>query len=262
MRAADLPDLDGAAVATDAGRLLLIWQDPETRLFAPVGALTQEPDGSFLFRYIMRAQREVRFRPLASFPELHRVYWFADLPPFFHNRVMSPRRPDYAAYVKALDLSVEHAPPFEVLARTGGSRATDTFHVVAEPTRAADGRVSMLFLASGVRHVDGAEDRIGRLSAGDPLGLRPEPDNPHNARALLLDAEDDHAVGYVPDWMLDTVRQLVDADPGHRLTVELANGPGTPPHLRLLCRLEASVPAEILPGNDPDFDYVPVSPTE
>lgn len=257
MPAIGLPDGSRALPASATRRLLLIWQDPETRAFAPVGALTLDPDdGSFVFRYIRRAERETAFRPLASFPDLRQVYRFADLPPFFDNRVMSPRRPDYPAYVRALDLSVGNAPPFEVLARTGGSRVTDTFHVVAEPTQDAKGRVRTVFLAHGVRHIAGAGDRIDRLSAGDPLALRSEPDNEHNALALLIDSEPDQPVGYVPDWMLDIVRRLAHVDRGHRLTVELANGPETPPHLRLLCRLEAAADLGATAPHDPDFDYI------
>jgi hypothetical protein len=261
MSVTELPDARSAGPGTTRQRLLLIWQDPTTRRFAPVGVLVQDPDGSFVFRYIRRALREAAFHPLASFPSLRRVYRFADLPPFFHNRVMSPRRPDYPAYVRALHLSEDQAPPFEVLARTGGSRATDTFHVVAEPAADPDGKVRTLFLASGVRWVPGADERISRLSTGDRLTLRPAPDNPHNSLALLLDADDGQAVGYVPDWMLDVVRSFAEADPAHRLTVEQANGPGTAPHLRLLCRFEATVPAELLPRQDPDFDYVPAEPS-
>jgi len=88
------------------------------------------------------------------------------------------------------------------------------------------------------------------------LTLRPDPDNEHNLRALLIDAEAGEAVGYVPDWMLDVVHRLVAADPQHRLVVELANGPEMPAHLRLLCRLEATVPSAAPAPHDPDFDYV------
>jgi HIRAN domain-containing protein len=261
MSVTELPEADGGKATETARRLLLVWQDPATRAFNPVGALVRDPDGSFVFRYIRRALRLPAFLPLASFPQLDGIYRFADLPPFFENRVMSPRRPDYPDYLRALDLSLEQATPFEVLARTGGSRVTDTFHVVAEPAADRDGRVRTLFLAHGVRHVDGADEVIARLRPGDPLTLRPEPDNNHNSRALLIDAEAGGAVGYVPDWMLDIVRRMTDIDPDYRLSVEVANGPETPAHLRLLCRLEATLPDGWAPPPDPDFDYLEVGET-
>lgn len=262
MSVTELPDPVQPSHSREGGRLLLVWQDPSTRSFAPVGALVRDSDGSFVFRYIRHAAGLAAFRPLASFPQLDGLYRFADLPPFFENRVMSPRRPDYPEYVRALDLSVDEATPFEMLARTGGSRATDTFHVVAEPTADVDGRVRTVFLAHGIRHIEGASQRISQLTPGDTLTLRPEPNNVYNAQALLVDVQAGEAVGYVPNWMLDVVRRLVEADPDHRLTVELANGPDTPAHLRLLCRLEATLPAGWDSPGDPDFDYIEIGPAE
>ncbi|HEU4346846.1 MAG TPA: HipA N-terminal domain-containing protein, partial [Actinoplanes sp.] len=108
-------------------RLFLIWQNPSTRKFAQVGALVQMDDGTYTFRYLRRAIDLPEFHPLASFPDLHRIYRSTELPPFFGNRVMSARRPDFAEHVRAMSLDIADATPFEVLARTGGGRATDTF---------------------------------------------------------------------------------------------------------------------------------------
>ena len=258
MSVTELPEAGQHSTPSTSRRLLLVWQDPETRVFAPVGALVRDPDGSFVFRYIRRARGLRGFRTLASFPQLDGVYRFADLPPFFENRVMSPRRPDFPEYVRALDLTVGEATPFEMLTRTGGSRETDTFHVVAEPIPDADGRVRTLFLAHGVRHLAGAGERITRLRPGDRLTVRPQPDNVHNARALLIDAHAGGEVGWVPDWMLDLVHRMIEADPDYRLTVEVANGPETPAHLRLLCRLDVAALGPAATPQDPDFDCISV----
>ncbi len=256
MSVAELPDVVTDRSTLGGRRLFLVWQNPETRRFVPVGALTRDSGGAFVFRYIRRSQQVPGFRPLPSFPRLDGVYRSADLPPFFDNRVMSAHRPDYPDYVRALSLDLADATPFEMLARTGGIRATDTFHVVADPEVGPDGHVLTRFLAHGVRHLSGAAERIARLSPGDALRLRPAPDNPYNQRALLIDAEASVPVGYVPDWMLDFVHDLVAADPGYRLIVERANGPETPMHLRLLCRLEADRPAGYRPFDNAEFDYV------
>lgn len=72
----------------------------------------------------------------------------------------------------------------------------------------------------------------------------------------MIDVNADEPVGFVPDWMVDVVHRLVDADPGYELLVERASGPETPSHLRLLCRLEARLPVGVDLFADPDFDYV------
>lgn len=262
MSVAQLPDLARGGSMESGRRLFLVWQNPETRAFAPVGALTVEPDGSSTFRYLRSAFDQQGFRPLASFPMFNRIYRSSELPPFFENRVMSRRRPDYPAYLSALSLDVDRATPFEVLARTGGDRATDTFHVVAEPEIDPGGATVMRFLASGIRHVEGARERVAGLPVGAHLRVRPEPDNPWNARALLIDAAADQPVGYVPDWMLGFVRHLIEADPDYRLVVEQAGGPDTPSHLLLLCRLEARLQPGYRPFTDDAFDYVEVTDEE
>jgi hypothetical protein len=62
--------------------------------------------------------------------------------------------------------------------------------------------------------------------------------------------------GYVPDWMLDCVYDLADHDPSLRVTVEQVNGPESPQHLRLLCRLQAHLSGRYRPFSTPDFDYI------
>jgi len=127
-----------------------------------------------------------------------------------------------------------------VLIRTGGPRATDTFHVVDDLTYSADGRVVSRFLASGIRHVGGAHERLRLLRGGERLCLRDEPDNCANPRAILIDVRNDEPVGYVPDWLVEDVHSLRERASEFTVTAERVN-PNAPWHLQLLCRIEAAV---------------------
>lgn len=222
-------------VAT-ARRLLLIWRNPNTSRLSRVGVLEALTDGRYAFRYLTNLDPD--FSPLVQFPEPDRVYVSTSLPAFFVNRVMSKQRPSYPEYRAwlGLDGSGEDTP-VEVLARTGGGRGTDTFHVV-DDLRPVDGRVVSRFLASGVRHIEGAEERVARLQAGQQLYLRDEPENPVNQRAILIDAEDGLPVAHVPDWLVDDLHALRNDATEVILTAERINH-DAPPRLRLLCRLEA-----------------------
>ncbi|GEL17295.1 hypothetical protein PA7_11320 [Pseudonocardia asaccharolytica DSM 44247 = NBRC 16224] len=42
-----------------SGRLIVAWQNPETRLIAPVGLLELSADGSYRFRYLRRRRRHL-----------------------------------------------------------------------------------------------------------------------------------------------------------------------------------------------------------
>ena len=151
---------------------------------------------------------------------------------------MSRQRASYRDFREWLGLTADgEDTPVEVLARTGGPRATDTFHIV-DDLREINGQQSSRFFASGVGHIAGADERLAHMDAGHRLSLRTEPDNPVNERALLIDAEADKPVGYVPDWLVMEVQELRDSGYLLDLVAERVN-PTAPVHLRLLCRLEA-----------------------
>jgi hypothetical protein len=231
----------GAPIGVDtARRLLLIWQDPGTRQLIRVGELDQLVDGHFAFRYLPGA-RQPGFWPLVQFPDVDRLYLSSQLPAFFANRVMSRSRASYGDFRHWIGLEGDGTDtPFEVLIRTGGPRATDTFHVVDDLAWTAEGRVVSRFLASGVRHIDGARDRLLSVREGQELRLRDEPDNRVNARAILIDVRDREPVGYVPDWLVEDVNSLRSAASDFMVVADRIS-PDAPSHLQLLCRIEATV---------------------
>ena len=138
----------------------LIWQDPETRQLIKAGQLEELVDGHYVFTYLPGARHD-GFSPLVQYPEIDGWYPSTTLPAFFVNRVMSRSRPSYGEFRHWIGLDNEGSDtPFEVLVRTGGPRVTDTFHVVDDLTWTQGGRVVSRFLASGVRHVPGAAERL------------------------------------------------------------------------------------------------------
>lgn len=108
--------------------LFLAWQDKddEGRQWFPVGRLDVTPS-LYRFRYIggaKRAEEEAGFPGLIEFPHLDQDYRSSELFALFQNRIMSRARPDFAEYLRSLDLPQE-ADPIEILSANGGYRATD-----------------------------------------------------------------------------------------------------------------------------------------
>ncbi len=228
---------------TAVRRLLVVWQNPATRRFVRVGELDELADGRMAFSYLESAADDPDFFPLDEFPDLSRSYVADGLPGFFANRVMSTHRDSYGSYRDWLGLGDEGADtPTEVLARTGGPRATDTFHVVDLPGVTA-GRFESHFFVSGIRYVQDAARRLEALEIGAELGLRPEPENPVNPDAVLVDVRKGVEVGWVPDWLVAELRALREEGQALRCFVERVN-PDAPAHLRLLVRLESKRSAE------------------
>jgi len=234
--------LSRAAAGTDsqvARRLFLIWQNPVSRKFVRVGTLSELVDGRYAFAYTEDAPAIADFYPLTQFPDLDRTYVSTGLPAFFVNRLMSRKRDSFPEYLHALGIdSPDLDTPMELLARTGGPRATDTFHLVDDLVSNTDGVVTSRFLASGVRHLDADGSRVACVEEGQRLQLRAEPDNPVNERAQLICAGSGEPVGYVPDWLLADLEELQARASELQIFAERVT-PDAQPHLRLLCRIEA-----------------------
>ena len=224
-----------------ARRLFLIWQNPGSRQFVRVGTLFELVDGRYAFEYTASARATDDFYPLTQFPDMERTYVSTGLPAFFVNRLMSRKRESFTSYLHALGIDSDAVDtPMELLARTGGPRATDTFHLVDDLMADADGVVVSRFLASGVRYLDADGTHLARVRDGDRLRLRPEPDNPKNGRAQLVCVASGAAVGYVPDWLLNDLEDLQARVDELSVIAERVTADAQP-HLRLLCRIEARV---------------------
>lgn len=217
-------------------RLRLIWKDPESGRYHEVGGFEALVDGRYVFTYTSRGQSLDAFAALPQFPDLKHVYVSDTLPAFLANRVMSDRRDSYSRYMHWLGLE-PGSTPIEVLARTGGARATDTFHVVDSFEPDEEGLCEGRFFVSGLRHTPSGAEVATNLVPGAVLAIEEEPENPVNPRALLLSA-DGNQVGWVPDWLVEDVHRFLDAGTVS-VIVERVNL-DAPSHLRLLCRLRAS----------------------
>lgn len=235
--------LEEAVKATDVGarpaRFAVAWQHPTKRRIYPVGLLDIGPK-SYSFRYLEQVRDAKGFTPFIGFPELSRAYVATRLFPFFDQRVMDPRRPDFPEYVAALGLDRE-AGETELLARSSGNRIGDTVRLSLEPVIGDDGHCNYDFPVHGVRHVrdnEQAEAVVSALRAGERLSLRDEPDNPVNARALQVATEDGEVLlGWVPDLLLEFVHLLREGGPV-AITVLHANSRDQPQHLSLFVHFQ------------------------
>ncbi|MGL3806193.1 HIRAN domain-containing protein [Paeniglutamicibacter sp. R2-26] len=223
-----VPDIDIHQVSRS---LWLIWKHPDTGRYSRVGQLDSLSTGEFEFSYEDVTLLPPEFAPLAEFPDVNRQYRGPGLPAFYANRVMSDTRSAYGQYMDwlGLDPNTQNVP-IEILARTGGERATDTFHVVERPLSAEE--FSSYFFVSGIRYT-GFEISSGSVALGDKLRIVPEPENPFNSHAIVLESKRSEKIGWIPDWML-AVFPTSDASNELVITVEKINI-DAPHRMQLLC---------------------------
>lgn len=111
------------------GTLTVTRPHPTTRIRHAVAELTF--DGrTYTFRYLPAAAEQPGFRPILGFPDLFDSYVSDTLFPLFAQRVLSPTRPDYAAFMASWWLP-ETATAWQQLATTRGARQSDDIEVHA-----------------------------------------------------------------------------------------------------------------------------------
>ena len=238
--------------------LFLAWQDVRSRHWFPVGRLDADVDKPlYRFRYVggaERAERQVGFRGLLEFPDLHGDYPSPELFPIFRNRVMSRKRPDFRAYVRNLELS-EDADPIAILSANGGRRRTDSYEVFPKIEPDADGYFQWRFFLHGSRHVDvKGRERIERLLPGERLSLIPDHSNPATDLAMQIRTDDDSMIGWSPDYFVRDLAAAMVAD--CQATVVLVNRRAPWNH-----RVLIEVPGKVR-GHEPmsGDDFKPLAP--
>ena len=235
--------------------LFIAWRG-ENRLWFPVGRLDADAGGPcYRFRYIggaERAQKEAGFAPLVEFPELEKDYQSVELFPLFQNRLMSPHRPDFASYLKTLDLE-GNADPIEVLSVTGGRRNTDPFEVFPKIVKQPNGNFICKFFLHGWRHVSQcAMKRLDQLQAGEELRLALELNNPRTGLAVQIQTTDYQIIGWAPRYLVnDIARTRPDTSGKYETKVVRLNPQPAPSRQRLLVELRGNwVRHEPMTGED------------
>ena len=188
-----------------AKTFFIAWQATRNRGWFPVGRLDVDVKGSgYRFRYVkgaVRAQEEVDFSTLMEFPKLKGNYESEELFPTFTNRVMSKSRPDFAEYMRNLDLH-EGIDPIESMNVDGGYRVTDAYEVFPKIEKGADGSFRCRFFLHGDRHTNpDVEERINDLKSNENLYVGLQLNNPATNLAVQIQTEDYYMIGWSPRYL-------------------------------------------------------------
>jgi hypothetical protein len=243
--------------------LFLAWQDPERRLWYPIGRLSSN-GRRYLFVYthgVTAAKSTGRFAPLAAFPDLNTVYQSEELFPLFKNRLMPSSRPDYPRLLEWLNVEEDNPTALVVLARSGGQKVTDTLEVFPCPEELPGGDYQVSFFLHGLSHMPGeSAQRAERLSVGERLLLMWDFQNPIDSEALALRTSesypgDMHLVGYCPRFLRGEILKLMNARGNNppAVTVERINPAPAPIQFRVLCRVRMRWEPGFEPFSGPEY---------
>jgi hypothetical protein len=190
-------------------RLLVIWGEPKAGNRQVIGHLARSGSGEFYFWYEddLADAKARGFKLLPEFPA-HRSsaapYMERYLFPLFAERIPALTRLDAAAMMQ--EWGVTHPDDqFEVLAKSGGIRATDRLELAEYRPPDDDLTRPLEFRIAGRRYIQDPAP----LAVGDTVSLRPEPENPSDPKAVIVDNKGRRA-GYVPRQYTALIGRLLN----------------------------------------------------
>ena len=195
-------------------RLFVGWYDPSDNFWYPIGQICTTETG-YQFEYLcgaLRAQAKAGFRGIFQFPDFNIAYESDELFAFFRNRLLTSSRDNFDEEITRLGLEnlAEGLLPFDVLSRTNGRRATDTFEVYPAPTVQGD-TAQLVFFARGVRYLpDELKRRWEKDRPRQPFRLQWERDNQYDEHALQIIDSDDRRLGYLLRYYSESFHRLLE----------------------------------------------------
>ena len=160
----------------------------ESREWIPVAELLKHEDG-YELRYLLGAERLPGFTGLSRMQSLEKSYRSKNLFPFFSNRILSKSRPEYQNFLRWLGKEELPSNPMEMLAVTGGARATDDYELFAHP-KLVGGSLELEFFPRGLRHyTDRAVQDLLELSINERVYLLRDVQNGRDPDALAIRSE-------------------------------------------------------------------------
>lgn len=238
--------------------LLIVWRDPTTRSWIPVGKLSYK-DNNYCFQYTTGAKSAAKtkhFIPFGKMDNLNVKYKAPGLFPIFRNRLLRKSRPEYKDYLSWLGLSVDNTSPIDELARSGGIRATDNLQIFLIP-ESRNKLYKVSFFSHGIRHLPPSyAQRVDHLSQGNRLYLMRDIQNDQDSFALALRTGDPpEIVGYCPSFFVKDFDTLICTNGANNVNVSVVKvNPESPVQFKLLCELSTDWPDEFIPFQDEQFN--------
>jgi hypothetical protein len=244
----------------------VIWRDPVTTMWEPVAKLTED-DGVYTFAYTLGALTK-GFVPFPRMDLVHKEYVSTQLFPFFQNRLIPERRPEYYTMLSWLDMAPKLTDPLEILSVSGGAKKTDSFRIVKVPERTASNEYRLKFFVSGCAYIpDVAKHELMKLTCGQQLCCFVEPANRADANAISISvAKGSSMFGYYPHYLnqdLLLANSLLGINGPQLLTKVkvLKVNYSAPEQYRLLCEATTPWPEGFVPFQSEKYRLLPALKT-
>ncbi len=199
--------------------LFIAWRDDNPPRWLTVARLCCS-DNQYFFCYTKCAKLSDKFVPFGCFLSLDKVYVSDKLFPLFENRILSSNRSEFKDLLNWLSLDDKSYDHLDILALTGGRRATDNLEIFPY-TEIDNNNFTINFFAHGLRYInDRDKEKLDSLQQGDSLFLCKDPQNYKDPNAILLRSDDPITfVGYCQRYLVKDFNYLLDNICGSEIEV-------------------------------------------
>ncbi|WP_375725036.1 hypothetical protein LXN10_06385 [Arcobacter sp. KX21116] len=236
-------------------KLILVWRNPNTRMWTGVGLLEYK-NNKYYFNYTNGAKID-KFIPFGQMNQLNETYVSDELFPIFKNRLLSKSRPEYEDFLSWLDIKKEENNDLLELARSRGIRATDELQLFPVPEKNEKGMYEVLFFSHGISHIAKHYlERLPKLKKNDRLLILKDIQNESDPLALALRTKNDpvELLGYCPSFFVDDFNRLFELNNTNNVQVVVQKvNLDAPLQLTLLCKLTTKWPDNFQPFDREEF---------
>ncbi|WP_139851489.1 hypothetical protein [Acinetobacter pullicarnis] len=237
--------------------VFILWQDKSHsgRMWHAVAKIIYDLSSGYILSYTKGASNS-RFHGFPNMVDKTQSYSSRELFSFLKNRIPPSSRPEHEALYEWCNLETS-ANYLELLAASGGEKATDSYRVISLPQN-ENGSYLNTFFVSGIRYLDESQKLyISSLKAGHLIDYVFEDNNINDPLAvLLLDHVQKTNLGYYPRYLTDDLRNLNDLKANVQIQVVKVNQ-DAPEQFRMLCKTTSSWPTDFKSCDNDEFrDYI------
>ncbi|WP_457561605.1 HIRAN domain-containing protein [Caminibacter pacificus] len=232
--------------------LFLAYREPKEKKWYVIGKLWENNE-RYYFCYTQGVKNLKEFNLFEGMKNLNKLYESDELFPFFKNRLLNKRRPEYGTYLGWLGVEGEISP-IDELALTNGIRITDNFQVFKKPVN-KNGIFEIDFFVHGISHLPKCyQERIKHLKESEKLFIMKDIQNIYDKNALVLRTNDPiENIGYIPRYYNKEVNKLLELNNGEvDVTIKKINIEA-PTQFQVLCNLKSEWPENFEVFTDDEF---------
>lgn len=233
--------------------LFIAWEYPDLQKLITVARLSRK-DNKYILCYTRGALEVGYFVPGGPFAGKESIYVSDELLPFFENRILNRKRPEFKDFLRWLDLDYSSYDPLVILILTEGERATDRFKIFPLPEIKTDGSFNLKFFINEINNTN-YEEIFSHLHLDDPLSLRLKPQAKIEKNTIFLETKDSKIlIGSLPTYLCQYFSQIFKNNKASNLQIIVTKiNTDTRFSYKFLCSLSARFNLDDIPFKYEEF---------